>query len=57
MSPPSHAATGTLANATADTVLQASITGRFGIRSTHAPAGSPATSHGDQAGRASAGRQ
>ena len=49
VSAPKAAATGTLPNTAIDTVLQTSITGRFGSRSTHAPAGRPTTSHGSHA--------
>lgn len=49
VSAPKAAASGTPPNTAIDTVLQTSITGRFGSRSTQAPAGRPTSSHGNQA--------
>ena len=46
VSTPSHAARGTPASASSETASQASITGRRGRRSTHAPAGRPTTTQG-----------
>src|SRR5690349_15266235 len=48
VSTPNQAATGTLAYTTTETTSLASMTGRGGSRSTHAPAGMPMTTQGSQ---------
>src|SRR5580698_8705384 len=48
VSPPHQAATGTLAYTATEIASQASMTGRGGSRSTHAPAGMPMMTQGNQ---------